>query len=106
MLDTLYSAGIMRAVRDNAVIHNRKAETTQAENGLPTFAKEKEALVLNRWNGKLISKALDIPELEVELDRAIWQVETALKGKEELMEEKEDLDKATTVTDSKDKNKK
>ena len=93
----------MRAVRDNAVTRNKKAENLQAENAHSTASTEKEALVLDKWNSKLIAKALQIPELEVELDRAIWQVETALKGREELIEEKEELDKATTVKDSQGK---
>jgi hypothetical protein len=60
--------------------------------------KPSETLLLDRWNGKLIARALEIPELEVELDRAIWQVETALKYQRELKEEKEKLDKATSKT--------
>ncbi len=48
----------------------------------------------------MIAKALEMPELEVELERAIWQVEKALKGKEELEEEKKELDKATSLTNT------
>lgn len=93
----------MRAVRDNAVTHSKKPDNLKAESAHSTPGPEKEALVLDRWNSKLIAKALQIPELEVELDRAIWQVETALRGKDELIEEKEDLDKATTVNGSEGK---
>lgn len=53
-------------------------------------------MLLDRWNSKLIAKALETPELEVELERAIWQVETMLKSQQELKEEKEELDKATS----------
>jgi hypothetical protein len=103
LLDTLYSAGIMRAVRDNTVIRNTSAGKVQTGEAASKESIAKEALVLDRWNSKLIAKALEMPELEVELDRAIWQVETALKGSGELIEEKKELDKATSGTDSQTK---
>jgi len=42
-----------------------------------------EQMVLHHSNGKRIADALDIPELEIEMDRAVWQVETALKREEQ-----------------------
>ncbi|KAK4099332.1 hypothetical protein N658DRAFT_487736 [Parathielavia hyrcaniae] len=38
-----------------------------------------ETMLLSQANGKLMTQALDLPQLEVELERAIWQVETAIK---------------------------
>lgn len=43
-----------------------------------------EKMLLHHDNGKRIAEALDLPELNIEIDRAVWQVETALeKGSEE-----------------------
>jgi hypothetical protein len=96
----------MRAVRDKTVIRQSSTITSQSKDGQGSDNKPNEALLLGRWNSKLIAKALEIPELEVELDRAIWQVENALKGQQELKEEKEELDKATeTATQTQDQHK-
>lgn len=40
---------------------------------------EGETMLLSQVNGKKMTQALDLPQLEVELERAIWQVETAVK---------------------------
>jgi len=36
-------------------------------------------MLMSQENGKKMAQALDLPQLEVELERAIWQVETAVK---------------------------
>lgn len=38
-----------------------------------------ETMLLSQANGKEMTQALDLPQLEVELERAIWQVEAAIK---------------------------
>lgn len=58
------------------------------------IASEEEEMVLRKEDAKEISEALKVPELEMELGRAVWQVERILKKKEELVEEKKELDKA------------
>ncbi|EDN93925.1 hypothetical protein SS1G_09792 [Sclerotinia sclerotiorum 1980 UF-70] len=50
-----------------------------------------ETMLLHASDGKRIAKALDIPELQMELDRAVWQVENDLEAKRKLGEEKEQL---------------
>jgi Mitochondrial K+-H+ exchange-related len=80
MLDVLYSAGIMRAKRDNTLT-SVPIESDKGE------SKPRETMVLHRWNSKVIAQALEVPELEVELDRAIWQVEGSLREREESNEE-------------------
>ncbi len=50
---------------------------------------EGETMLLSQANGKRMTQALDLPQLEVELERAIWQVETAVrKSNAELAKEK------------------
>lgn len=85
----------MRAVRDKTVIRKDSKITSQSKDAKESEEKPNEALILDKWNSKLIAKALEVPELEVELDRAVWQVTNALKGQEKLMEE---MDRATSGT--------
>lgn len=50
-------------------------------------------MVLHKSDGKRIAEALKIPELNVELDRAVWQVRKALEAEKELKGEKVELDR-------------
>jgi hypothetical protein len=93
VMDNLYAAANSQAIQDNAASN----EASQSKESI-----EKETMVLSKPNAKIIAKALEIPELEMELDRAIWQVETALKSQEALQQEKKKLDIAATEGASKD----
>ncbi|KAM0325528.1 hypothetical protein ACHAQA_007515 [Verticillium albo-atrum] len=54
-----------------------------------------EDLILSQKDGKKIVDVLDLPELEVEMERAIWQIDRAKKAKQD--EAKRDTaDKATS----------
>ncbi|KAK8090925.1 hypothetical protein PG994_000430 [Apiospora phragmitis] len=44
---------------------------------------EKEAMLLSRTNEQALAKALNVPELEVEVERAMWQVQHAIQKEEE-----------------------
>jgi len=49
-------------------------------------------MLLKGWNGKLIAERLGLPGMEVEIERAVEQVEGSLKlakGKEVKVEKKE-----------------
>jgi hypothetical protein len=59
-------------------------------------SKQEEKMALHKSDGKRISEALGIPELDLELDRAVWQVERALKADMELKDEKKNLDQASS----------
>ena len=48
-----------------------------------------ETMLLSQAEGKKMTKALDLPQLEVELERAIWQVETAIKKRSAEVSAKE-----------------
>lgn len=60
-----------------------------------------EKMVLHKSDGKRIAEALKIPELYIELDRAVWQVEKALKAEKELKEEKAELNSSNDETKKK-----
>ncbi|KAL3418369.1 hypothetical protein PVAG01_10085 [Phlyctema vagabunda] len=82
ILDEIYSTGERPFVHSTAVKETAKSSSTTAP----------EIMLLHKSNGKRIADALNIPELEVELDRAVWQVERALKAETELKQEKKALD--------------
>lgn len=62
---------------------------------------EEDSMVLHKSDGKRIAQALEIPELDIELDRAVWQVEKALTAEKELKQEKAKLDEANAKPDEK-----
>ena len=56
---------------------------------------QKEKMLLSKSSAQLFAGDLDVPELAIEIERAVWQVERALKAQNELGEEKAELDAAT-----------
>lgn len=78
ILNELYSAGNQPFSKSASSIQQSSSSTASQA------SINEETMVLHKSDGKLIAQALEIPELEVELDRAVWQVETALKAEEEL----------------------
>lgn len=87
ILDELYASGKLRF--DAASISSKTKSTDEADD-------PNEEIVLHKSDGGRIAEALKIPELDVELDRAVWQVEKALQAAKELKEEKRDMDAANS----------
>jgi hypothetical protein len=56
-----------------------------------------EQMVLGKQDVKPVADGLKIPELYIELNRAVWQVERALQAEKALKEEKTELDSAREV---------
>ena len=54
-------------------------------------ANYKEVMVLQKWNVKLLAEQFKLPEMELEIERAVAQVEGAIKAKQELTEEKNEI---------------
>ncbi|KAL8910641.1 MAG: hypothetical protein Q9171_004096 [Xanthocarpia ochracea] len=52
-----------------------------------------EKMLLTPSNGRLVSELMDVPELDEQVQRAVKQVEKALRVEKEFQEEKQDLDK-------------
>jgi hypothetical protein len=46
-------------------------------------------MLLSQANAKRMTQELELPQLEVELERAIWQVETAIKKQNETAAQKD-----------------
>ncbi len=55
---------------------------------------QEEKMLLSKTSGELIADYVEIPELAIEIERAVWQVEKSLQSKQELKEEKEELEAA------------
>lgn len=55
-------------------------------------AMEAEKMLLTQSSGRIIADVVEIPELEEHVQRAVKQVEKALRGKKDLQEEKQELD--------------
>ncbi|PSR80174.1 mitochondrial K+-H+ exchange-related-domain-containing protein [Coniella lustricola] len=73
-------------IRQNAPLLSTPDSTTKPGepiNAHPKMPKDAqptgEMMLLDQKNGKKMTQALDLPQLEVELERAIWQVEQAIK---------------------------
>lgn len=49
-----------------------------------------EMMLLDQMHGKNMTQALELPQLEIELERAIWQVEQAIKKQNAERDAKKD----------------
>lgn len=94
ILDNLYSTGKIQLTQDDTAASTTSTASTHSSPDPKTADGKHEAMLLDKTNAPTIAKALEIPELEVELARAVWQVENSMKAKEELKEEKQELDQA------------
>jgi hypothetical protein len=98
ILDNLYTAGLLHSTRDKSrlappptqeqISHVTKIIETKGNNG------EKDVMLLQRWNGKLLAEEFKLPEMEVEIERAVEQVEGAIAKAEEAKDEKSKADAA------------
>ncbi|KAF2435931.1 hypothetical protein EJ08DRAFT_604105 [Tothia fuscella] len=98
-LDEMYTAGLKyktRQVARESPVPNREEgkEVAQLVEDQISSGKE-DVMLLQRWNGKLLAERFKLPDMEVEIERAVEQVEKSLKAKEELAEEKREIEKAT-----------
>ncbi|KAI9842861.1 MAG: hypothetical protein M1837_006882 [Sclerophora amabilis] len=87
-LDKMYSTTVARlsGQRDSKIPPGatRRAASNASESAkLQDATDPEEAMVLRRENGRPIAEALDVPELHAELERAIAQVEAAIKTRDE-----------------------
>jgi len=98
-LDEAYTAGLMYPTRKISRASPRPTPEQVDEISKviykQTNAGSEEVMVLQRWNGKLIAERFKLPEMEVEIERAVEQVEKKIKSGEELIQEKRELERAT-----------
>ncbi|KAF2089678.1 hypothetical protein K490DRAFT_16475, partial [Saccharata proteae CBS 121410] len=80
-MDALYASGLIHPSRAAAAAA-APPTPEQCERVAETVRREKEGeevMVLKRWNGKLLADRFGLPEMEVEIERAVEQVEEGLK---------------------------
>ena len=99
-MDEMYTAGLLHPTRKLSREAPRPTleETEQVTRVVEaqTHGGKEDVMVLQKWNGKLIAEAFRLPEMEVEIERAVEQVEKAVeKEKSELDEEKKEVMQAT-----------
>ena len=102
VLDEMYTRGLMQPGRQDA----RDAPTPSREQcrevarivrGQTNDGAE-DVMLLQKWNGKLLAERFKLPEMELEIERAVEQVEGSIKAKEELAEEKREIEEAATAS--------
>ncbi|KAK3699712.1 hypothetical protein LTR37_016317 [Vermiconidia calcicola] len=95
-LDEMYTAGLLHPHRSASreAPYPGPAETEQVSRvvEVQTNNGKEDVMLLQRWNGKLIAERFHLPEMEVEIERAVEQVESAIeKEKSELHDEKKEI---------------
>ena len=96
-LEQLYST--TRA--DDAAKPEPQMSDTKESINEPPSSIDGERMLLKHASGKVLGDVLDVPELAPEIERAVRQVESALKAKAELKDEKEELKAATETQQNK-----
>lgn len=102
ILDKIYAVqGIGVSIKElDTEIENMKTPS-RSTSALDEAGNLPATMLLSPSDGKLIADCLDVPEMEQEIERAIHQVEKALKAKKRLKEEKQTLGAANTGPDTK-----
>ena len=96
-LDAMYATGLLHPTRQAS----REAETPSDEDvervsrvvSEQTQGDAEEVMVLQKWNGKLLAEAFHLPEMEVEIERAVEQVEKSIGEERKFREEKREVER-------------
>lgn len=59
---------------------------------------KEEVKLLESWNGTLLAEGFKLPELEIEIERAVWQVEQAIEKSKAQASENKSKDAETSKT--------
>jgi hypothetical protein len=98
ILDQLYAAGLMYPSRE--ALRKAPAPTREQCEAVANLTKrqtndgQEDVMLIQGWNGKLMAEKFKLPGMEVEIERAVEQVESKIKAKEELVEEKREIETA------------
>jgi hypothetical protein len=98
-LDKVYTAGLMYPTRQLSRVAppptREQAEQVAGVVHKQTDNETEDVMVLQRWNGKLIAELFELEDMEVEIERAVEQVESDIKSTEKVMQDRLELEKAT-----------
>lgn len=85
-LDELYTLGRQQKSHQEARAANppprEDVEKLAAQTEEHAQDGKKEVLLLQTWNGKLLAEAFELPEMEIEIERAVEQVQKAIADEE------------------------
>ncbi len=101
-LDSLYTAGLLNSSRSETRAAGSDPTPEQSKRVSELVRKQtnngdEDVMLLHGWNGKLIAERYKLPEMEVEIERAVEQVEQSIKKEAaERRQEKEEVQKAET----------
>lgn len=84
----------MKATRGNAILGSKPSKSTDPSPPLLGNQEPDEVMLLGKGDSTLIAKALEMPELHAELERAIWQVQTDINTRRKLREGNQELKKS------------
>ncbi|GAB7350212.1 hypothetical protein MBLNU459_g0870t1 [Dothideomycetes sp. NU459] len=97
-LNELYAAGLMHPSREDS----RKAVLPTADESIEIANRfsaqtngETDVMLLKRWNGKLLAEKFQLPGMEIEIERAVEQVEKEIETAAKLTEESAETEKST-----------
>jgi hypothetical protein len=82
-MDAKYTSGLRHPSRENSrAAATPTGEETEAVTRMveaQTDGGKEEVMVLQKWTGKLLAEAYNLPEMEIEIERAVEQVEKELQ---------------------------
>ncbi|KAK3670367.1 hypothetical protein LTR78_009720 [Recurvomyces mirabilis] len=94
LMDELYAAGLRHptreASRDATKPSDEEIEVVVKDvetKAGPEGSEGKEIMLLQRWNGKLIAEDFKLAEMEIEIERAVEQVEKVVFSEKKKLEE-------------------
>jgi hypothetical protein len=87
-LDEVYAAGILKPADEAAKVAPSisSAEVEEAVAKIESQdagGKGEEAMLLQSWNGRVLAESYQLPEMEIEIERAVEQVEKAIQTAKE-----------------------
>lgn len=82
----------------NATAPNEE-ESLQVANRFATNPNngDKDVMLLKRWNGKLLAEKFQLPGMEIEIERAVEQVEKELEASTKPVDEIKGAEKAAAA---------
>ena len=92
-LDAMYAGGLVHATRQAMraadPILAQDIERVSGVVAAQTEGDVEEVMVLKKWNGKLLAEEFGLPEMEVEIERAVEQVEKEIDDAKERRRKEE-----------------
>ncbi|KAK5700753.1 hypothetical protein LTR97_005270 [Elasticomyces elasticus] len=105
VMDELYAAGLLNPTRQASRESTAPGDAEIAKVVAQVEDQQKqgdtEVVLLQRWNGKLIAEAFELSEMEIEIERAVEQVEKAIQASDEKTGAKTVQESATGQPDEK-----